>query len=163
LYLSATTACLSAIIVLQVINVFLCRSSVRSVFSTGFLDNRLILWGVTFQVSLMLILVYSPLANTIIGTAPVPDKLWLFLLPFAGAMLVLEELRKWIFRRGLGGQAGPLPEDRYNTLPRACPHHETRAPSGVFSSTIAEAALEASSEQVTFGSKYPRAPVRSAH
>ena len=47
--------------------------------------------------------------------------------------------------------------------PRACPHHETRAPSGVFSSTIAEAALEASSEQVTFGSKYPRAPVRSAH
>ena len=33
LYLSATTACLSTIIVMQIVNVFLCRSSVRSIFS----------------------------------------------------------------------------------------------------------------------------------
>jgi magnesium-transporting ATPase (P-type) len=38
LYLQATTACLSAIIVPQIVNVFLCRSASRSVFSTGFLD-----------------------------------------------------------------------------------------------------------------------------
>jgi magnesium-transporting ATPase (P-type) len=163
LYLSATTACLSAIIVLQVVNVFLCRSSVRSVFSTGFLDNRLILWGVVVQVLLMLILVYAPLANTIIGTAPVPDKLWLFLLPFAGAMLVLEELRKWIVRRALGRASRAAPDRSIQYPARlACTHHETRAPSGVFSSTIAE--LEASSGQVTFGSsRYPSTPVRSAH
>jgi cation transport ATPase-like protein len=160
LYLSATTACLSAIIVLQVINVFLCRSSLRSVFSTGFLDNRLILWGVVVQVLLMLILVYTPLANMIIGTAPVPDKLWLFLLPFAGAMLVLEELRKWIVRRALGRASRAAP-GRWIQYPArlACTHHETRAPSGVFSSTIAEAELEASSGQVTFGSsRYPSTP-----
>ena len=36
-YLRATTACLSAIIVMQIVNVYLCRSSVRSVFSTGLL------------------------------------------------------------------------------------------------------------------------------
>ena len=34
-YLQATTACLSAIIVMQIVNVFLCRSATRSVFSTG--------------------------------------------------------------------------------------------------------------------------------
>ena len=40
LYLQATTACLSAIIVMQVVNVFLCRSTTRSVFSVGLLGNR---------------------------------------------------------------------------------------------------------------------------
>ena len=45
LYLRATTACLSAIIVMQIVNVFLCRSSVRSVrsvrsvLSTGLLTT----------------------------------------------------------------------------------------------------------------------------
>ena len=33
LYLRATTACLTAIIVMQIVNVFLCRSSVRPAFS----------------------------------------------------------------------------------------------------------------------------------
>ena len=49
LYLQATTACLTAIIVLQIVNVFLCRSASRSVFSTGLLGNRLILWGVSWR------------------------------------------------------------------------------------------------------------------
>ena len=44
LYLRATTACFSAIVVLQIVNVFLCRSARRSIFSTGLLGNPLI-WG----------------------------------------------------------------------------------------------------------------------
>jgi sodium/potassium-transporting ATPase subunit alpha len=108
LYLRATTACLSAIIVLQIVNVFLCRSSVRSIFSTGFTDNRLILWGVALEIALMLLIVYMPLANAAVGTAPLPRELWLFLLPFAAAMLTLEELRKWIVRRTLKRSTHPL-------------------------------------------------------
>jgi calcium-translocating P-type ATPase len=101
LYLSATTACLSAIIVLQIVNVFLCRSSVRSLFSVGLVDNHLILWGVALEIALMVLIVYTPVANAVIGTAPVPNELWVFLLPFAAAMLGLEELRKWVVRRSL--------------------------------------------------------------
>jgi magnesium-transporting ATPase (P-type) len=52
LYLSATTACLSAIIVMQVFNVFVCRSSVKSVFATSLLDNRLIVWGVAVEIGM---------------------------------------------------------------------------------------------------------------
>jgi sodium/potassium-transporting ATPase subunit alpha len=44
LYLRATTACFSAIVVLQIVNVFLCRSTTHSIFSTGILGNPLI-WG----------------------------------------------------------------------------------------------------------------------
>src|SRR5262249_27407279 len=45
LYREATTACLSAIILMQVANVFLCRSDRASAFAFGLFSNRLILLG----------------------------------------------------------------------------------------------------------------------
>jgi magnesium-transporting ATPase (P-type) len=98
LYLQATTACLSAIIVLQIVNVFLCRSASRSVFSTGFLGNPLILWGVALEIVLVLAINYTPLGNLLLGTSPLAARVWLFIVPFAGAMLALEELRKRLAR-----------------------------------------------------------------
>jgi magnesium-transporting ATPase (P-type) len=98
LYLQASTACLSAIIVLQIVNVFLCRSASRSIFSTGIFGNRLLIAGVTVEAVLLLILNYTPWANSILGTAPVAGDVWMFIAPFAVAMLLLEELRKWIVR-----------------------------------------------------------------
>lgn len=105
LYRSATTACLSAIVVMQVVNVFLCRSSVRSVFTRGIFDNRLILWGVGLEIGLLMAFDYILWGNLLLGTAPVPGTLWLFILPFATGMLVLEEMRKWIVRGSLRRRA----------------------------------------------------------
>ena len=101
LYLRATTACLSAIIVMQVACVYLCRSSIRSVFSTRLFDNHLIVAGIGLAIGSLLLVNYAPLVNLLIGTAPVPSTLWLFLLPFAAALVALEELRKWIVRQTL--------------------------------------------------------------
>jgi calcium-translocating P-type ATPase len=99
LYLRATTACLTAIIVMQVVNVFLCRSSVRSVFTTGILGNSLILWGVALEVVLALAINYTPLGNSLLETAPIPGELWLVIAAFAAGMLGMEELRKAVVRR----------------------------------------------------------------
>ncbi len=101
LYLRATTACLSAIVIMQIVNVYLCRSSVRSAFSTGLLDNPLIVGGVALEIGALVVINYLPLANDLLGTASVPHGLWLFMLPFAAGMFVLEECRKWIVRRRL--------------------------------------------------------------
>ena len=98
LYLQATTACLSAIIVMQIVNVFLCRSSTRSVFSTGFLGNPLILCGVATELALLLMINYTPWGNALLGTAGIGASVWLFIIPFGAVMLILEELRKWIMR-----------------------------------------------------------------
>ena len=98
LYLRATTACLSAIIVMQIVNVFLCRSSVRSVFSTGLFGNRLIVWGVVLEIVLALVINYTSVGNWLLDTAPVPGELWLLLIASGAGMLALEELRKWIAR-----------------------------------------------------------------
>jgi sodium/potassium-transporting ATPase subunit alpha len=100
-YLQATTACLSAIVVMQIVNVFLCRSNIRSVFSTGFRGNRLIVGGVLLEIALILLIDYTPWGNVILGTAPIAGEVWLFVMPFAVGLLVLEELRKWLVRRTL--------------------------------------------------------------
>ncbi|MEW6314355.1 MAG: cation-transporting P-type ATPase [Pseudomonadota bacterium] len=99
LYLAATSACLSAIIVMQVINVFLCRHPTASLFSLPFFDNRMIFWGIALELGLILLIDYTSWGNALIGTAPIEAGVWLFILPFALAMLGLEELRKALARK----------------------------------------------------------------
>jgi sodium/potassium-transporting ATPase subunit alpha len=96
LYLQATTACLSAIVVMQVANVFLCRSERRSLVSRGIFSNQLILVGVAAEIVIILLINYTPWGNTLFGTAPIPLSVWIFILPFAVGMIALEELRKWV-------------------------------------------------------------------
>ncbi|MBI3849063.1 MAG: cation-transporting P-type ATPase [Verrucomicrobia bacterium] len=108
LYLQATTACLTAIIIMQVANVFLCRSRRESVFRFGLFSNPLIWLGLGVELSLILAIDYTSWGNAVFGTAPIPIKAWLFVLPFALGMLALEELRKWIVRtRSSASCVGP--------------------------------------------------------
>jgi calcium-translocating P-type ATPase len=100
LYLQATTACLSAIVVMQVANVFLCRSDRRSAFAFGLFSNKLIVAGIAAEITLIALIDYTPLGNVLFGTAPIPAAVWLFIIPFAVGMLALEELRKWLVRSG---------------------------------------------------------------
>ncbi len=99
LYLQATTSCLSAIVIMQVANVFICRSDRRSIFAQGLLSNRLILGGIALEITLIALIDYTPWGNAIFGTAPIPGEVWLFILPFAGAMIALEEFRKYVAMR----------------------------------------------------------------
>jgi len=99
LYLQATTACLTAIIVTQIANVFVCRSSKESVFSLGFFTNRLIFGGIAFEILLQLFIVCHPFGNKIFSTHPISLNTWLILIPFAFLLFSAEELRKFIVRR----------------------------------------------------------------
>ena len=98
LYLQATTACLSAIIAMQVVNVFLCRHPTRSVFGRDG-RNRLIGYGIIFELALLALIDYTPWGNALFGTAPLGIEVWLFIVPFGIGMLLLEELRKVVVRR----------------------------------------------------------------
>jgi magnesium-transporting ATPase (P-type) len=98
LYRQGTTACLSAIILMQIVAVFNCRSERESAFRYGLLTNKLLLVGIAVEIGIILFIDYTQWGNMIFGTAPIPLTLWLFVLPFALGMLVLEELRKWVVR-----------------------------------------------------------------
>lgn len=99
LYRQATTAYLSTIIVMQIANVFLCRSPRMSVFSFSLWSNRLIGMGIAAALVLILLIDYTPLGNDIFGTLPLAGSDWLFTIPFALGMLTLEEMRKWLVRK----------------------------------------------------------------
>lgn len=99
LYLQATTATLSAIILTQVVNAFLCRNATESLFSQNLLSNRLLLAGITLEIVVILTIVYTDWGNQLFGTSPIDAVTWLYMLPFVAAMLVLEEIRKFWVRR----------------------------------------------------------------
>jgi magnesium-transporting ATPase (P-type) len=97
-YRQATTACLTAIVLMQVVNVYLCRSRRASLFSHPLFNNRLITAGIVAELGLILLIDYTAAGNGLFGTAPIPASVWLFILPFAVAMLGLEEIRKGMLR-----------------------------------------------------------------
>ncbi|MBM4129218.1 MAG: cation-transporting P-type ATPase, partial [Nitrospira sp.] len=101
LYLQATTACLTAIIVTQIANVFACRSFKESTFRLGIFTNRLIFGGIAFELLLQLFIVYHPFGNKIFSTAPIPLTVWLILIPFAVFLFFAEEARKLMVRQKL--------------------------------------------------------------
>lgn len=121
LYRSATAACLSVIVVMQVVNVFVCCSETDSVFSRRWYGNRLIWAGIAIELAIIAWIDYTAAGNLLFGTGPVGAAVWLLSLPLAAAMLLLEELRKrWVrIRRVCGRPAGALAET--GALPRCSP------------------------------------------
>lgn len=99
LYLQATTACLTAIIVMQSVNVFICKRYQHSILQTSLFNNPLILYGVLTGIVLILLIDYTTWGNAIFATAPLNKEVWLFIMPFAVGLLLLEEVRKWIVRK----------------------------------------------------------------
>ncbi len=105
LYLQATAATLSAIVLAQVVNVYLCRNPSRSLFGVNPLSNRLLLAGLALEIAIILAIDYTGWGNRLFGTAPLDVATWLYMLPFAGGMLLLEEgrkmwVRKWPLAKG---------------------------------------------------------------
>ncbi|HEY0834469.1 MAG TPA: cation-transporting P-type ATPase [Azospirillum sp.] len=98
LYLRATTACLAAIIVAQVANVYLCRSDRESVLDRAMPRNRLIPLGIAVEGMLILAIVYTVPGNLLFGTAPLPWWAWLAGVPVVLAMVAADEARKWVVR-----------------------------------------------------------------
>ncbi len=98
LYIQATTACLTGIVIAQVANVIACRSFRESVFSIGFFTNKLIFIGIAFELALQLFIMYHPWGNRIFATHPIAMSTWLVLIPFAFLLFFGEEARKAITR-----------------------------------------------------------------
>jgi sodium/potassium-transporting ATPase subunit alpha len=98
LYMQATTACLTAIIITQAGNVFACRTSKESVLSLGLFTNRVIFIGIGFELALQFFIIYHPWGNRLFSTHPISLTTWLVLLPFAAVLFFAEETRKYIAR-----------------------------------------------------------------
>jgi sodium/potassium-transporting ATPase subunit alpha len=95
----AATATFLGIVMMQVGNVFACRTRSESAFRTGLFSNRMILWGIATELLLSLFIIYHPWGNRIFSSAPVGLDVWLILVPFVLLLFFAEEVRKFYIRR----------------------------------------------------------------
>jgi Ca2+-transporting ATPase len=99
LYRSATAMALAAVVTTQIGNLFAQRTERASAFRIAWFKNRLIWIGIATELVLIFLIVYIPFLNAFIGTAPFPLTNWLFLFAWMPALLLVDEVRKFLVRR----------------------------------------------------------------
>jgi calcium-translocating P-type ATPase len=81
-YLQATTMSFLGIVSCQLGTAFASRTERGSLRSIGFFSNRLLLWGIAFELAFAAALIYVPALQAVFGTAALPLDAVLFTLPF---------------------------------------------------------------------------------
>lgn len=101
IYQMATAMTFAAIVMAQVGAVFGCRTERLSAFKPGMFSNKLILIGIAVEFVLLAFLVYIPLPflHKLFNTAPLGWKEGIFLIAIPFAILLIDEIRKWILRK----------------------------------------------------------------
>lgn len=94
LYNAATAMALAAVVTTQIGNLFAQRAAHTSVIRMPLFNNRLIWIGIATELILIVLIVYVPFFQDVIGTAAFPLWYWLFLFAWLPSLLIADELRK---------------------------------------------------------------------
>ena len=100
LYVMATTMSLAGIVACQIGNSLACRSVRESILTQGLFSNRPLLWAIAAEVALLFVLIYLPSLAFVFHLAPLATVHWLLLASFGPLLLLAEEGRKAVVRRG---------------------------------------------------------------
>ena len=98
-YLQATTMTFLGMIAGQIGTAFAVRTRRASLRSIGVLSNRYLLGAIIAELALAAIFIYTPLMQSLLGTAALPVHDLLFLLPYPFIVWGADELRRWLIRR----------------------------------------------------------------
>ena len=95
-YVMATTMTLAAIIFCQIAAAMNCRTENASVFKVGLFANRLVWFGIIFEIFLLALLSYTPFLQELFHTGPLALTDWIFLAIIPIPLFLIEEGRKWL-------------------------------------------------------------------
>jgi magnesium-transporting ATPase (P-type) len=112
LHIKATTMVFVGIVVMQIANIFSCRSGRLSAFRIGLLSNKLILAGIAFEVLFTIGLMYIPFLQGVFTTIPLGMYDWLLLFGMMLVIFLMEEMRKKL--TALWRSRKPLPRAGLN-------------------------------------------------
>lgn len=99
LYMSAVSGFFTTIIVVQIFNLFACRSSRVSFFKTNFFSNKVILLGICSEIILVLILIFFDPVSKIFGTTSFNILYVPYMIAGGILLLTFEEIRKYLERK----------------------------------------------------------------
>lgn len=95
----AWTVSLTTLAVFQWFNAWNCRSEEKSLLQMNFLANKFLVGATFIVISLQLLVVYNPVMQKILHTVPLGLSDWLIIIPVASSIIVVEEVRKFFYRR----------------------------------------------------------------
>ena len=98
-YQQATTMTFLGMVMGQIGTAFAARTERASLRSIGVFSNRLLLWGILFELALSALIIYAPPLQSLLGTAALAPHMLLFTLPFPFIVWGADELRRWLLRR----------------------------------------------------------------
>ena len=98
-YQQATTMTFLGMVMGQIGTAFAARTERASLRSIGVFSNRLLLWGIAFELALSALIIYAPPLQSVLGTAALAPHMLLFTLPFPFIVWGADELRRWLVRR----------------------------------------------------------------
>ena len=101
-YQQATTMTFLGMVMAQVGTAFAARTERASLRSIGVFSNRLLLWGIAFELALAAVIIYAPLFHDLLATASLEPHMLLFVAPFPFIVWGADELRRWLLRRRAG-------------------------------------------------------------
>ena len=98
-YQQATTMTFLSMVACQVGTAFAARTERASLRSIGVFSNRLLIWGIGFELALAAALIYVPVFQDLLGTAALPWHYLAIVVPFPFIVWGADELRRWRVRR----------------------------------------------------------------
>lgn len=98
-YLRATAMTFAGITACQIGTAFATRTSRASLRSIGVFSNRLLLWGIAFEIAFAAAVIYLPPLQSLFATAGLGVPELLLLATFPPIVWGSDELRRWALRR----------------------------------------------------------------
>jgi len=100
-YLQATTMTFAGIVACQIGTAFAARTDRAALFTIGVFSNRLLLWGILFEIAFTAMVIYAPPLQHIFGTAALSPTQLVVIAPFPVVVWGADELVRWARRRRL--------------------------------------------------------------
>ncbi len=94
----AWTISLTALAMFQWFNMWNCRSDTKSIFQMNPFSNIWLVFAMLLVIFLQILAVYTPFLQNLLHTVPLELNDWLKIIPVALSIIVVEEIRKFIYR-----------------------------------------------------------------
>lgn len=95
----AWTMSLTMLAVFQWFNAWNCRHESKSIFQMNPFANKFLVGATLIIISLQLLVIYNPLMQRFLHTTSLAFSEWLLIMPIAASIVVVEEIRKFFYRR----------------------------------------------------------------